>query len=288
MFIGNHGHLLPDHSLSARMEAEQDRKIPQTEQMDLSHSRGTADLRVKSNSVSPCFTMFHLSTNKYGRNPLGPDVKLSSKLRRQMKRKDRVRRVLILEFLWNKMEWFGCLPRKIGYFWVEFNLCIKCIIWIICEESEYIFHCTICTMSYNVINVTLVNSHILPSSPVQGAGNEAQNAKVWPKKMSLTPIWRPRGLLWEMIRKWCGNGTGQDQTYRHILETWNYWNFSNTLTGYLPCHLVLKYLCNSLHIFASGIATQPGNQLLYHQFVACGAEPVQDRHDMVSGIIRNP
>ena len=61
--------------------------------------------------------------------------------------------------------------------------------------------------------------------------------------MSLTPIWRPRGLLWEMIRKWCGNGTGQDQTYRHILQTWNYWNFSNTLTGYLPCHLVLKYLC---------------------------------------------
>ena len=115
-----------------------------------------------------------------------------------------------------------------------------------------------------------------------------KNAKVWPKKMSLTPIWWPRGLLWEMIRKWCGNGTGQDQTYRHILETWNYWNFSNTLTGYLPCHLVLKYLCNSLHIFASGIATQPGNQLLYHQFVACGAEPVQDRHDMVSGIIRNP
>ena len=59
--MGNHGHLLPDHSLSARMEAEQDRKIPQMEQMDLSHSRGTADLRVKSNSVSPCFTFLPTS-----------------------------------------------------------------------------------------------------------------------------------------------------------------------------------------------------------------------------------
>ena len=39
--------------------------------------------------------MFHVSTNKYGRNPLGPDVKPSSEPRRQMKRKDRVRRVYI-------------------------------------------------------------------------------------------------------------------------------------------------------------------------------------------------
>ena len=85
----------------------------------------------------------------------------------------------------------------------------------------------------------------------------------------------------EMMWKW--NWSGSDiQTHTTDLELLELLYHSNWILALPSCTQI------SLHIFASGIATQPGNQLLYHQFVACGAEPVQDRHDMVSGIIRNP
>ena len=67
----------------------------------------------------------------------------------------------------------------------------------------------------------------------------------------------------------------QDQTYYSYYQLLSYYRPGSSLsdTGYLPSR--------DSNIFASGIETQPVNQLRYHQFVASGTEPVQDCH-MVS------